>query len=430
MRSFDRVAVLGLGYVGLPTAALAAAAGYDVLGVDTDSGILSTLKSGEVHISEPGLRMVVRAAIEGGKLRLSERLESADAFVMCVPTPVEGRRADLTAVEAAARAVGAVLRRGDLVVLESTVPPGTTKGFLAKVLRSVSSLEPGEDFPLAYCPERVLPGAALKELVNNDRLMGGVDGRSARAAATLYSRFVDGALIKCDALEAEICKLAENAFRDVNIAFANELARLCETHGADVWRVLDLANRHPRVNILRPGAGVGGHCIPVDPWMLLRGTEETSLISTARTLNDDQPVFVARSVLRFLEENDVSEPAAAIFGVTYKADVDDVRNSPAAEAARTLVEGGVALRFCDPHVRRFQGREVVSAAAAVEGADLLLFMTAHSAWAQLEPDKLAARMRRRLLYDATGLIDLEAWRTAGMEVRRFGLGERGEDSSR
>ena len=417
MKQFETVTVFGLGYVGLPTAALMANAGYHILGVDTNPAVLDSLRRKEIHISEPGLRTIVTAALESGNFRVTESPEPADVHIICVPTPVEDGKSDLSAVVETAKNIGKVLRRSDLVVLESTVPPGTTTGLLAETLMSSSGLKVGNDFYLAYCPERVLPGRILKELVTNDRLIGGVDSGSAQAAAVLYSRFVDGALIKCTSLEAEICKLAENSFRDVNIAFANELARICGVVGADVGRVIELANRHPRVNILRPGVGVGGHCIPVDPYMLAE-VADAELIRTARKVNDEQPVYIAEEVLRILKEKNIEKPVVVIMGVTYKADVDDVRNSPVKVVKDVLCKNGVEVRLCDPYVSKFDGEGVLSVEEATRGADMLLFAVAHSDWQRLNAENIAD-MRTKLVYDSTGTLPPDEWRNAGFSV--FGL---------
>ncbi|RKY15787.1 MAG: UDP-N-acetyl-D-mannosamine dehydrogenase [Planctomycetota bacterium] len=411
MRRIDEVMVYGLGYVGLPTAALMATAGYRVYGYDTNSEIIKTLKEGDVHIEEAGLKTLLRAAIESGNLKVVSEPRQSDAHIICVPTPVVDGRADLSAVKKVSETIAGLIRRGDLVVLESTVPPRTTETVVAEIIRRKSGLTAGRDFYLAYCPERVLPGKILSELVHNDRLIGGFDKESAQVAASLYSRFVDGALIKCGCLEAEIAKLAENTYRDVNIAFANELARICHSLNADVWRVIDLANRHPRVSILRPGAGVGGHCIPVDPWMLT-GFTRTHLIQAARHINDTQPHFIANSIAEILNP----ESRVVLLGLTYKENVDDTRNAPSEVLADALSQKGFSMRFCDPYVRKFRGEEVfASVVEAAQDADMLLFVVAHDEWLRLAPAELAKIMRRRLVYDATGKVDSAVWRSQGFE---------------
>jgi len=418
MKRIDEVTVYGLGYVGLPTAALMATAGYTVYGYDTNSEIIKTLKEGDVHIEEAGLKTLLRAAIESGNLKVVSEPRQSDAHIICVPTPVVEGKADLSAVQKVSETIAGLIKRGDLVVLESTVPPRTTEKVVAAVIEQRSGLIAGNDFYLAYCPERVLPGKILSELVRNDRLIGGFDKESAQVAASLYSRFVDGALIKCDCLEAEIAKLAENTYRDVNIAFANELARICQSLNADVWRVIDLANRHPRVSILKPGAGVGGHCIPVDPWMLT-GFTQTHLIQAARHINDTQPRFIANSVAELLKP----ESRVALLGLTYKENVDDTRNAPSEVLADALIKKRFSVRFCDPYVRKFKGEEVfASVVTAAKDVDMLLFVVAHDEWSQLDPAELAKVMRRLLVYDATGKVDPTPWRSQGFEF--YGLARR------
>src|SRR5207244_621844 len=285
--------VLGLGYVGLPTASMLATRGFHVYGLDVDEGVVRELAGGRTHISEPDLDTLVQAAVQSGNLRCGTEPAPADVFVIAVPTPVrEDRTADLDAVAAAARSVASVLKRGDLVILESTVPPGTTTGLLRHVLER-SGLRAGTDFLLAHCPERVLPGNLLVELIANDRIIGGLDAASAKAAADVYRTFATGELIETDATTAELVKLMENTHRDVNIALANEFALIAERVGVDVWNAIKLAGRHPRVRFLRPGPGVGGHCIAVDPWFVVQAAPELArLIATAREVNDGMPAHV------------------------------------------------------------------------------------------------------------------------------------------
>lgn len=410
MRSVDSVMVYGLGYVGLPTAALMATSGYKVFGYDTNPRVRESLRCGNAHIKEAGLQTLLRAAIESGNLKLTDKPIPADSHIICVPTPVLDGKTDLTAVRKATEMVASVLRPNNLVIVESTVPPGTTKNLVARLLETESGLTAGKDFYLAYCPERVLPGRVLTELVQNDRLIGGYDKESAQVAASLYSRFVDGALIKCESLEAEIAKLAENTYRDVNIALANELSRICASLQTDVHRVIALANRHPRVNILRPGAGVGGHCIPVDPWMLT-GFTETYLIQAARKVNDSQPIFIANSVSKILN----SKGTIVLMGLTYKENVDDTRNAPSRVLTKELRKRGFAVRFCDPYITNFEEGEVLSVHAAVKDADMLLFVVAHKQWLRLDPKKIKNAMRRKTVYDATGKIDQGLWTDCGFD---------------
>src|SRR5919198_3237190 len=340
--------VLGLGYVGLPTAAMFATAGQTVLGVDPDPRVQAALSSGRVHLKEPDLDALVGHALHLGRLRVATAPEPADAFIISVPTPLdaESHTADLSYVERAAHDIVPHLRPGNLVVLESTVPPRTTRDVLAPILAR-SGLEPGRDICLAHCPERVLPGRILVELEENDRLVGGLTPACAERAAQLYASFVKGAIVRTDATTAEMVKVMENTYRDVNVALANEFARIAERVGVDVHEAIRLANRHPRVNVLRPGPGVGGHCVALDPWFLVQAAPgEARLIRTAREVNDAQPLRVLEHLAR------LAEPPApvALLGVTYKADVDDIRESPARRVAELAVLRGYAVRLCDPYL--------------------------------------------------------------------------------
>ncbi|MCX7704070.1 MAG: nucleotide sugar dehydrogenase [Planctomycetota bacterium] len=415
---FKKVSVLGLGYVGLPTAALLATSGVTVLGYDTNPEVRKKLRSGEAHITEPGLRIVLRAALESSRLQIVDELSNSDAFIIAVPTPVEEKHGDLSFVRSATESIAKVVKKGNLVILESTVTPGTTKNLVGATIERLTGLKAGTDFLLAYCPERILPGKILKEMVENDRIIGGINENSAKAAHDLYSYFVEGKLLLTDCTTAEVVKLAENSFRDANIAFANELSQICETVGVSVWEVIKLANHHPRVKILNPGAGVGGHCISVDPWMLIEVAKKAELMATARKVNDEQPLYVAHQILGILKAHKIKNPVAALFGVTYKADVDDVRNSPTKTVGLNLRENGVKVRFCDPHVSEFCGEKTKRVEDAVKGANIVVFLVAHSAWQNLEPQKIANLVRTKLVYDSTGAENAENW--AGFEFYQLG----------
>ena len=324
----QKICVLGLGYIGLPTAAVFATHGFQVAGVDVVAQVVETLNNGDVHIHEPGLKTLVQAALKSGNLRVACQPEPADAFIIAVPTPITAdKRADLRYVEAAARAIVPCLQPGNLVILESTVPPRTTQDVLAPIL-SQSGLHPGRDLLVAHSPERVLPGRILAELVNNDRVIGGLTPEAAEATRALYAGFVQGEIHLTDATTAEMVKLMGNTCRDVNIALANEFALVAESVGVNVWQAIEIANRHPRVDILRPGPGVGGHCIAVDPWFLVQAAPgPAQLIAAARRLNDRLPQYVADQVRTILAG--AEHPQIAALGLAYKADVDDVRESPA-----------------------------------------------------------------------------------------------------
>ncbi len=336
----ETVSVIGLGYIGLPLAAALAGSGVQVIGVDVKEDAVALLNAGGIHISEPGLTELVQGAVKSGKFRAVTKPEAADAFVIAVPTPVmPDRSPDMTYVEAATASIAPVLKKGDLVVLESTSPVGTIEA----LGETLAKLRPDLTFPagagedadvmLAYCPERILPGNMVRELTENDRIIGGMTEAATEAAMALYSQFVKGELIPTDSRTAAATKLVENAFRDVNIAFANELANVCDHMGLDVWKVIACANHHPRVNILTPGPGVGGHCIPVDPWLLIHDAkDQTPLMQTARHTNDARPAYIARKIVDAAK----GKSTIACLGLTYKPDTDDLRESPAIELVHDL----------------------------------------------------------------------------------------------
>ncbi len=431
--NFQKICVLGLGYIGLPTASTFATHGLRVIGVDVNPRVVNTLKNGEIHIHEPGLRTLVEAAVKSGNLTVSPAPEIADAFLIAVPTPffedqyneVEGRRyklADMRAVISAAEAIVPCLRKGNLVVLESTSPPRTTIDLVAPILER-SGLKAGTDFYLCYSPERVLPGQILRELIENARVMGGVTPESSRAGRDLYALFVKGDIIETDATTAEMVKLMENTTRDVNIAIANEFSRLAEKFGVDVWEAISLANRHPRINILSPGPGVGGHCISVDPWFLVETAPEiTPLIYHARQVNDRQPRFVLEKVKQVL--GDLNGKKIAALGLAYKSDVDDLRESPASDVVRLLQAEGAHVQVWEPFKPGADMQDIHMASsleAALSDADLVLLLVRHTEFVQYDPAEIAARTRSRLLLDCVNGWNPEPWKQAGFAVFRLGV---------
>jgi len=430
--SFNRICVIGLGYIGLPTASTFAAQGVSVLGVDINERALETLRRGEIHIHEAGLRDMYRAAIAGGKLAVAAKPAEADAFVIAVPTPFHESRsgehngqryrlADLRAVKAAAKSIVPVLHPGNLVILESTSPPRTTVDVVAPILER-SGLRSGRDFHLAYSPERVLPGQILRELRENARVVGGVTPESARVAAELYRLIVRGEILETDATTAELIKLMENTYRDINIAVANEFSRLADRFGVDVWEAISLANRHPRVNILSPGPGVGGHCISVDPWFLVEGAPDlTPLIASARRVNDSQPAFVVKMVKRAL--GPLKGKRIAALGLAYKPNVDDLRESPAADVVRLLQRGGahvIAWEPFKPHADLAGVSLAGSLDDALAGADAILLLVAHTEIAHLSPADVAGRTSARIAIDTVNAWEAESWRQAGFTFFRMG----------
>ena len=394
--------VIGLGYVGLPTAAVLATRGLRVAGVDLRPDVVDTINAGAIHIVEPELDALVRAAVAAGTLRAHREPPPADTFLICVPTPLgPGQSPGLDHVRAATAALLPVLRPGNLVVLESTVPPGTTRQIVGDQARA-RGFALGRDLFVAHAPERVLPGAVIREVVENARVVGGLTDACTARCAAFYERFVRGEVLRTSAETAELCKLAENAFRDVNIAYANELANLCERLGLDVWELIALANRHPRVQILRPGPGVGGHCIAVDPWFIVASAPaDTPLIRAARAVNDARPAHVVAAVRRHAER--FKRPRVALLGLSYKADIDDLRESPALEVARQLhADGDLELLLVEPHLARspIDGLPLHTAEDALAAADIAVVLVAHRAFRRLP----RALFHRPAVVDAVGLL--------------------------
>lgn len=416
----NTICVVGLGYIGLPTATILAVNDAAVLGVDLRRNIVDGINRGESLIEEPGLAALLKTAAKSGNLRAAMEVAPADVFIIAVPTPVtETKQADMACVVEAAASLVPHLRPGNLVILESTSPPGTCRDLLRPILEQ-SGLKVGTDLFLAYCAERVLPGSILEELVNNDRVVGGVTPESARKARDLYARFVQGEIILTSATTAEMIKIVENTFRDVNIALANEIALLCENLGIDCWEVARHANRHPRVNVHQAGPGVGGHCIAVDPWFLVEAFPETTgLVRGARERNDAMPRHVADTIASLLA--DVNSPKVAVLGLAYKADVDDTRESPAIKVAAMLLEKGMSVLCCDPHARTAPV-PVGTLQACLADADLAVLLTDHAEFRKLNPQDAAAAMRHCRLYDTRNALDHAAWTEAGFEVTVLGVG--------
>ena len=394
------VCVLGLGYIGLPTASFLATKGCRVIGVDVSSEVVETINRAEVHIVEPELDVLVRSAVHSGNLKAQTEPAPADVFFITVPTPVQDdRKPDLSYVRAASRAIAPFVEPGNLVILESTCPIGTTEDLVVETL-----VQEGVDVAggvlVAHCPERVLPGRILTELVQNDRIVGGIDDASTRAAADFYRQFVSGEVFETSARVAEMAKLTENTFRDVNIALANELSVICDKHGIDVWELIRLANRHPRVDILSPGPGVGGHCIAVDPWFVVASApEQARLIRTAREVNDAKPAWVIDKVKARAER--FKEPAIACLGLAFKADVDDLRQSPALDIVRGLERDGVGrLLVCEPNIETHPDFALTPLADAVAKADIILLLVDHKEFKALNPH----RLQDKIIIDTRGVL--------------------------
>jgi UDP-N-acetyl-D-mannosaminuronic acid dehydrogenase len=407
-----KVAVIGLGYIGLPTAALIARSGMKVLGVDVSAHVVETVNSGRIHIEEVDLDGLVQGVVSRGLLRASLTVEEADAFVIAVPTPVSADHApDISYILAAARTIAPMLRPGNIVILESTSPVGTTEALRDELARMRPDIRmpgsPGNaaDIAIAYCPERVLPGRILIELVNNDRCIGGITPRCARKALTFYRQFVRGECITTLARAAEMVKLVENSYRDVNIAFANELSVIADGMGIDVWDVIRLANRHPRVNILQPGPGVGGHCIAVDPWFIVHGDPVNSrLIRTAREVNDAKTEHVIEQASRLIDTR--PDAKIACLGLAFKPNIDDFRESPAVKVAERLVARyGARIKLVEPHAKalppEFAGgpAELIDIDDAIQRCDIFIVLVDHDVFKSVPVDERADKA----VYDSRGM---------------------------
>lgn len=426
-QQFKTVSMIGLGYIGLPTAAMLASRKIKVVGVDINQHAVDTINQGRIHIVEPELDMIVGAAVSQGYLRATTKPEPADAFLIAVPTPFkheEGRvlgekgycpEPDLSYVESAAKSIAPVLKKGDLVILESTSPVGSTEQMAEWLAQARPDLtfpqQAGEaaDISVAYCPERVLPGKVVHELVNNDRIIGGMTARCSGRAIALYKTFVDAECISTTARTAEMCKLTENSFRDVNIAFANELSLICDEIDVNVWELIQLANRHPRVNILQPGPGVGGHCIAVDPWFIVDKSPQTArLIRTAREVNDHKPHYVIERVKEAAAK--FKNPKIACLGLAFKADIDDLRESPSVEIVHHLKKLNIGeLHVAEPHVTELP-KKLIGAGVlftdvkeAIATADIVLLLVNHQVFKDIGIGSLV----HKVVIDTRGLWQTE-----------------------
>lgn len=425
----ETIQVIGLGYVGLPTAAMFSTQGYTVFGYDTNPERVQEIKKKAVPFEEPELEALIRAGIESGKLQPSTEPREADAHLLCVPTPLkrDTRTVDLSHIESATRTLIPHLRSGNIVVVESTVPVGTTENVVEPILEE-SEFTVGEDIHLAMCPETVLPGNVIHELVHNDKIIGGNTSLAAERVGDLYRVFVKGDIVLTDTRIAEFAKLAQNTYRDVNIGLANDLARLAEGLEVDARDAIEVANRHPRVDILQPGPGVGGHCIPIDPWFLLDPADDDagSLLRKAREVNARMPRYVAQLVLEALDQRGVNPSTAkvALLGLAYKGNVDDVRESPSIEVFEALTQAAPVREVVttDPHVGPRPNEKVPHSVAfeeASEEADCLVLLTDHDEYEDLDPDKVRGLVRTPLVVDTRGILDRQAWEGAGFTVKRL-----------
>jgi UDP-N-acetyl-D-mannosaminuronic acid dehydrogenase len=397
--TFHSVCVIGLGYIGLPTASFLGTKGYQVTGVDISPSVVDTINQGKIHIVEPDLDILVKSAVNSGQLKASLEPVAADIFIIAVPTPFkDDHQPDLSYVEAATKMIAPLVQPGNLIILESTSPVGTTDR-VAEILAEAGH-NTNDEVYVAHCPERVLPGRILIELVQNDRIVGGINAKSTEVAVEFYRAFVSGEVLATNARTAELAKLTENAFRDVNIAFANELSMICEQENIDTWELISLANRHPRVNILQPGPGVGGHCIAVDPWFIIsRAGDSARLIKTAREVNDAKPDWVINKVKE--KASKFKNPVIACLGLAFKADVDDLRESPALGIVKRLLKENIAeVIICEPNLKSHPDFELNSLQQATAKADIILLLVDHKPFKTLT----AAQLSDKVVIDTRGII--------------------------
>ncbi len=394
------ICVIGLGYIGLPTASLLGTKGFQVHGVDVSEHVVNTINQGKIHIVEPDLDIMVRSAVNAGNLKAGLEPIEADIFIIAVPTPFKGdHEPDLSYVESATKMISPFVKPGNLVILESTSPVGTTDEVVAKIL-SDDGHDTDKDVHVAHCPERVLPGRILIELVENDRIVGGVNLLATQKAVEFYETFVRGEVLSTDSRTAEMAKLTENSSRDVGIAFANELSLICDEEGINVWELISLANRHPRVNILTPGPGVGGHCIAVDPWFIVaRSPKYAKLIKTARLVNDSKPQWVIEKVKSRAAK--FKRPVIGCLGLAFKADVDDLRESPAVDIVRQLIKDDVGeILIAEPNLKNHDEFDLIASEEVIERSDIILLLVDHKSFKSFKTIEL----NEKILIDTRGII--------------------------
>lgn len=403
-KNLKKICIMGMGYIGLPTACMVANNGYEVLGVDVDDDIINKLTKGELHIEEPDLEEIFLKAFNAKKLRVSNKIKECDIYIIAVPTPLnKNNKAELGYVASASEMIKSFIKKGDLVILESTSPPGTTRNIVGKIISDASGLAAGEDYYLAFCPERVLPGKIIYELINNDRVIGGINEKSAELAKEVYSSFVKGSIYLTTLETSEFVKLAENTYRDVNIAFANELSDICSEYQINIWDIIKYANMHPRVNILNPGPGVGGHCIAIDPWFILENTgRKDTLIEKCRTINNLRPYKIVEKVLDIIKN--IENPKVAIFGITYKENVGDIRESPALVIIEELASKKIDVAVFDPVAANYKGK-IFNLREALEGSDIVVLFSGHNEFKKISFKYMAELMRNRNIFDTRNFYD-------------------------
>ncbi|PIC80031.1 UDP-N-acetyl-D-mannosamine dehydrogenase [Sporosarcina sp. P18a] len=418
-----KLCVVGLGYIGLPTAVMFANSGLQVHGVDRNEHVVQLINNKQLHIEENGLQERLEKAVDAGHFQASTTPVEAEVYIIAVPSPINpDNTANLEFIRAATASIVPFVKKGALVILESTVPPKTVENVMLPELRK-TDLIIGEELFVSHSPERVIPGKIFEELVNNDRIVGGVNAKSAEMTKELYEVFVKGTIHLTDATTAELVKVMENTYRDVNIAFANELAKIAEGIDVDIWEAIKFANFHPRVNIHTPGPGVGGHCIAVDPWFLVElAPEKADIIKKARLTNDGMPMYTAKRAQRLLQEYHIENGKVAVLGLAFKGNVDDMRESPSTKVIDSLQDLGLEVVSFDPHIKELQhSTQVATLEEAIGTADLLLLTTDHDQFKQLNPADLQTKQPRPIILDTKNALPADAWEQA--EYRFFKLGD-------
>lgn len=416
------ICVVGLGYIGLPTAVMFANHGHQVHGVDVNEKAISMIQNKQLHIEENGLQERLNKAIDSGALTASTKPIKADVFIIAVPSPIKAdKTADLEYVRKATASTVPFLEKGNLVILESTVPPRTVEDVMLPELIK-SNLEIGTELFVSHSPERVIPGKVFQELVSNDRIIGGINEESARQTTELYKSFVEGEMHETDATTAELVKVMENTYRDVNIAFANELAKISQNIGVNVWEAIKLANFHPRVNIHFPGPGVGGHCIAVDPWFLVElDPEQAKIIHLARQTNDGMPSYTAQMTADILNAKGIKDPKIAVLGLAFKGNIDDMRESPSVEVIEQMCERQMNLMAFDPHIKvNNLPEQTQKLEESLSGASAILVLTDHQAFKNIDPEDIKAQMKNHIIIDTKNCIDRKKWESAGFDVYVLG----------
>ena len=407
-----KICVLGLGYIGLPTACLFANANHEVIGVDVNQETIEKLNQGKLPFEEKGLEELFELALPN--MRFKREVEEADVFLIAVPTPLdkEAKMADLRFVREATKSISNYVEEDNLVILESTVPPGTCERLILPMLRNKAHF--------VHCPERAIPGNTIHEMIYNNRIIGSNENEIGELAKEIYSSFVKANIYLTNLRTAEMVKIMENTFRDINIALANEFAQIAEESGVNIWEAIELANKHPRVNILKPGPGVGGHCIAIDPWFLVENSVRSRIVNLAREINDSMP----RHVLRLVKEFGIgARGTITVLGVAYKGDVDDTRETPALKFIKLAENEGYNVKVHDPYVKKFK-YELLSLEEAVKDSDCLVLITDHSRFKEIEPRRISSLMRNKNIVDTRNILSAERWKEAGFNVKVLGDAER------